>query len=149
MKLIVLLLCLDPPPTPPPPLHPSPSLCLSRVACAMRKRRPTKNGQTVAKLKQLPPTGFPFLKQLLLGGFFVLERERERDLCAGKRRIDRRERGGGRGGKIIEEFAHVEKVKRFLNLHSLDFFLRLFSLSQLLIASREETLFAQRIAENQ
>lgn len=83
----------------------------------------------------------------------MLGRERERDLCAGKRRIDRRERGGeekgGRAGKIIEEFAHVEKVKRFLNLHSLDFFLRLISLSQLLIASREETLFAQRIAENQ
>lgn len=84
----------------------------------------------------------------------MLGRERERDLCAGKRRINSRERGGGeekggRGGKIIEEFAHVEKVKRFLNLHSLDFFLRLFSLSQLLIASREETLFAQRIAENQ
>lgn len=85
----------------------------------------------------------------------MLARERERDLCAGKRRIGRRERGGdggGRGGeragKIIEESAHVEKVKRFLNLHSLDFFLRLFSLSQLLIASRE-TLFAQRIAENQ
>lgn len=44
----------------------------------MRKRRPTKNGQTVAKLKQLPPTGFPFLKQLLLGGFFCWgEKERE------------------------------------------------------------------------
>lgn len=45
----------------------------------MRKRRPTKNGQTVAKLKQLPPPlATPFLQQLLLGGFFCWgEKERE------------------------------------------------------------------------
>lgn len=121
----------------------------------MRKRRPTKNGQTVAKLKQLPPTGSPFLQQLLLGGF-LLGRERERDLCAERGKLargEKEEKGVGvRGGRgvteIMEEFAHGEKVKRFLNLHSLDFYLRLISLSQLLIASRE-TLFSQRIAENQ
>lgn len=56
----------------------------------MRKRRPTKNGQTVAKLKQLPPTGSPFLQQLLFGGF-LLGRERERDLCAERGKLAREE----------------------------------------------------------
>lgn len=56
----------------------------------MRKRRPTKNGQTVAKLKQLPPTGSPILQQLLLGGF-LLGRERERDLCAERGKLAREE----------------------------------------------------------
>lgn len=56
----------------------------------MRKRRPTKNGQTVAKLKQLPPTGSPILQQLLLGGF-LLGRERERDFCAERGKLAREE----------------------------------------------------------
>lgn len=69
----------------------------------MRKRRPTKNGQTVAKLKQLPPTGYPLSVATATWRFFCWgEKDREIYALASGELAEEKEEG-------------KEKVKRRQN----------------------------------